>query len=116
MAKRFTFLLTTAFSLLEALTLAAAHGHKGHATDVAGSGSSGVAPRPHPPNSTVAAVMVSSPASPSSYFSYAPHSGLMLAHILLMTLAWFFVLPVGESRASTEHIGWFRLTNFIEQA
>lgn len=39
--------------------------------------------------------MISLSASPSSYFSYAPYSGLMLAHILLMTIAWFFILPVG---------------------
>ena len=33
---------------------------------------------------------------PQSYFQYGDRSGLMLAHIVLMTLAWVFVLPIGE--------------------
>ena len=32
---------------------------------------------------------------PMSYFAYQKHSGTILAHIVLMVLAWFFVLPVG---------------------
>lgn len=96
MVKRHILLLTTALSLLEALTLTAAHGHDSYATGAEGSGPSEVAQNSLPPNSTAAAVMISLSASPSSYFSYAPYSGLMLAHILLMTIAWFFILPVGE--------------------
>lgn len=30
-----------------------------------------------------------------SYFRYQEHSHLMVAHIVLMTLAWVFVLPLG---------------------
>lgn len=31
-----------------------------------------------------------------SYSGLAAHSSMMLAHITLMVLAWFFILPIGE--------------------
>lgn len=31
-----------------------------------------------------------------SYFAYGKHTGTILAHIILMVLAWCFVLPVGK--------------------
>jgi hypothetical protein len=34
-----------------------------------------------------------------SYFGLSDHSGLILAHIVLMVLAWFFILPIGASRS-----------------
>jgi hypothetical protein len=34
--------------------------------------------------------------APDSYFRYGEHSGLMMAHIFLMTIAWVFVLPIGR--------------------
>ncbi len=34
--------------------------------------------------------------APESYFRYGEHSGLMMAHIFLMTIAWVFVLPIGR--------------------
>lgn len=37
-----------------------------------------------------------SSASFQSYFSYPQASGLMLAHIVVMTVAWFFILPIGK--------------------
>lgn len=97
MVKRHAFLLTTALALLQVLNLTAAHGHDSHIAGVGASGSSETAQSTPAPNSTVAAVMISSQASPSSYFSYAHYSGFMLAHISLMTIAWLFILPVGES-------------------
>lgn len=106
MVNRHTFLLATALSLLEVLALAAAHGHDSHATGAEGRGSSEIAQSTPPPNLTVPVTM-STPASPSSYFSHAPHSGLMLAHIFVMTVAWFFILPVGESKRHTS--SWSRL-------
>lgn len=33
--------------------------------------------------------------SPLSYFAYGKHSGTIVAHIVLMVLAWCFVLPTG---------------------
>jgi Domain of unknown function (DUF2427) len=35
-------------------------------------------------------------AEPASYFQLREHTGLMFAHILLMTIGWVFVLPIGE--------------------
>jgi hypothetical protein len=34
-------------------------------------------------------------AAPESYWQLADHSRLMLAHIVLMTLGWLFILPIG---------------------
>ena len=31
-----------------------------------------------------------------SYFAYPEYGGIMMAHIGLMTVAWLFVLPIGE--------------------
>jgi len=39
-----------------------------------------------------------------SYFQYGEHSGLMFAHILLMVVAWVFVLPVGECVVSDDEV------------
>jgi Domain of unknown function (DUF2427) len=40
-------------------------------------------------------------AAPSTYFRYGEHSGLMMAHIFLMTIAWVFVLPIGRQLPKT---------------
>lgn len=34
--------------------------------------------------------------SPETYFMYPDYQGLMFTHILLMTVAWFFMLPIGR--------------------
>lgn len=33
--------------------------------------------------------------APLNYFRLTEHSGLMLAHIVIMTISWVFVLPIG---------------------
>jgi hypothetical protein len=33
---------------------------------------------------------------PETYLRYGEHSGLVMAHIFLMTIAWVFVLPIGR--------------------
>lgn len=33
---------------------------------------------------------------PESYFAHPQHSGVILGHIVLMVLAWFFILPIGS--------------------
>ncbi|EEH09168.1 integral membrane protein [Histoplasma capsulatum G186AR] len=33
--------------------------------------------------------------SPMSYFAYQEHAGSIVAHIVLMVIAWFFILPIG---------------------
>lgn len=37
---------------------------------------------------------------PMSYFAYQKHSGVIMAHIVLMVLAWFFTLPIGATSPS----------------
>ncbi|KAL8732147.1 MAG: hypothetical protein Q9166_002894 [cf. Caloplaca sp. 2 TL-2023] len=64
--------------------------------------------------------MSMSPASvPPTYFTHSAYSGLMLAHIGFMTIAWFFVLPISvvlsaaRSRlALVTQIGFFGLNAF----
>ena len=46
--------------------------------------------------STNTTLSATNTASLESYFAYSEHGGLMLAHIVLMTVAWVFVLPIGE--------------------
>lgn len=51
--------------------------------------------------------------APSTYFNYGEHSGLMFTHILLMTIGWVFVLPIGEFTTTIRGLshllsGWYR--------
>jgi hypothetical protein len=71
------------------LPLAAAHGHDEDASMAMGMGMSMAEPAAPSPSATA------EPAPPN-YFTHPEHRGLMYAHIGLMTLAWVFVLPVGE--------------------
>ena len=52
-------------------------------------------------NSTLATSVPGMPSSPGSYFALERLSSHMLAHIALMTVAWFFILPVGKSPSQT---------------
>ena len=40
--------------------------------------------------------MNSSAALPQSYFTSPEDAGLLTAHIILMVIAWFFILPIGK--------------------
>jgi len=71
--------------LLGLIPLAVAHGDD-HDGNMKMDMSAAQPPIPHS-NSTVA--------GPGSYFQYGEHTGLMFLHILLMTVAWVFVLPIG---------------------
>lgn len=73
-------------ALLGLLPLAVAHG--GHDEDM------DMDMNMNPP--AVPAGSDSAGADPVTYFRYGGHSALMFAHILLMTVGWVFVLPVGE--------------------
>ncbi len=74
--------------LLATTPLVLAHGHDDHAGGTADLG---------PASSSISATsMNSSSVSPQSYFTYPALGGLMLGHIVVMTIAWFFVLPVGK--------------------
>lgn len=37
-----------------------------------------------------------------SYFAYQKHSGMIIAHIAIMVLAWVFTLPIGSISLSIE--------------
>lgn len=95
MGPRINFALIIAASLLELAPLALAHGHD----NPGGDGMDVGAPSHASLVEFVAhANMSASSASPQSYFSLPQDSNLILGHIVLMTLAWFFVLPIGEQR------------------
>ena len=53
----------------------------------------------HTVSSTMAgpiSTALASPGSSESYFAFPGHGNLIMAHIVLMTIAWFFILPIGE--------------------
>ncbi|OJD23903.1 hypothetical protein ACJ73_04745 [Blastomyces percursus] len=37
----------------------------------------------------------SNSSSPMSYFAYQKHAGSIIGHVVLMVIAWFFILPIG---------------------
>ena len=45
---------------------------------------------------------------PPTYFAHPEHQTVIYAHILLMVLAWVFVLPVGELGASSQLLGGYQ--------
>lgn len=49
------------------------------------------------PNGTLLLSSLHTPLVPHTYFTYPDYSGLMIAHIVLMTVGWLFVLPIGMS-------------------
>lgn len=80
----------TGVVLLGFISSVAAHGDDEHgdmSMDLGGMSDS----RP-----TIATATNGTMAEPASYFQLTEHTGLMFAHILLMTLGWVFVLPIGE--------------------
>lgn len=89
--------------LLATTSFVLAHGHDDHAGDHA-SEPAKLEPTPNPVS---AASMNSLGASPQSYFTYPALRGLMLGHIILMTIAWFFVLPIGK-HISTRRLAFSR--------
>lgn len=89
--------------LLATTSFVLAHGHDDHAGDHA-SEPAKLEPAPNPVS---AASLNSLSASPQSYFTYPALRGLMLGHIILMTIAWFFVLPIGVMLSVAR--SWFAL-------
>lgn len=77
----------TVAALLVVLPLVVAHGHD----EVVPSGIVG-APSEMRPTITTTNSTIS---EPESYFQNGEHSALIFCHILLMSLGWVFVLPVG---------------------
>lgn len=90
-----------ALALLQAVPEAAAHDHVDHNSEMKEMGMAMA--------STAAASMIPSATAngsmfmgPESYFSYPAMSGLMMGHIVLMTIAWILVLPIGEPYAEAD--------------
>ena len=93
MVHRQVIALSTALSLLQAASHALAHGDDVHSSEVKNMGA---------PTAMAVASITPSPTAnaslhmaPESYFSYPAMSGLMMGHIIVMTIAWFFILPIG---------------------
>lgn len=87
--------LFAAISLLATTNSVFAHDHNDHGAaykDMDPSVTASASPTvPGMPSST--SLTSSAPVSPT-YFTHSGFSGLVLAHIGLMTAAWFFVLPI----------------------
>ena len=98
MIGRRLFPRSTAVSLLAAVSFALARGHdEHHGAEILAATAS--ASFPSSSSSTAASSTITAMASVAAhsptYFTHSPYSGLMLAHIILMTVAWVFVLPIG---------------------
>lgn len=76
-------------ALLGSLSLAAAHGHGQESSPAMEMGMLSET-RPIVPATN------SSVTSPESYFQYGEHSTLIFCHIMLMSISWIFVLPIGR--------------------
>lgn len=79
-------LICATLLLLATTPVVLAHGHDDHVAE-----STKMGPVTLP---LLAAVMNSSNASPQSYFTFPALGGLMLGHIILMTIAWIIFLPI----------------------
>ena len=86
------FSILAALLLLGAVPLALAHGDESNESGMGGMG----AEMAHLASASSVAALNSSTVEQQSYFTYQRYGGLMLAHIALMIVAWFFVLPIGE--------------------
>lgn len=90
------YTLIAALSLLEVLGLALAHGHgddDGEPTDM-GAAMTIVMTSALP----TATANSSGPATGGSYLTHPAMGGTMLGHIVVMTVAWFFMLPIGKCK------------------
>lgn len=91
-------LVTAALLLLGALPPSLAHddgGHMENSVEVKAFPSTSV----HELNA-----MNSSVALSQSYFTYPENSTLLGAHVVLMVVAWLFILPVGKVDTSDDHV------------
>jgi hypothetical protein len=87
--------LTTTILLFGLASLALAHGHD-DGEMLSSGGDSGLNEAAH----TASFIDPDSPdMGPPNYFRHSEHSGLMLAHIVLMSVGWIFILPLGMSCA-----------------
>ena len=93
--KHSLFAILTAL-LLRGIPLVLAHGSEVHgdmSMDMISAGSSAISSGPGNASGTV---VDSSVSVPQSYFAYHDFSSLLLAHIVLMTIGWLFILPISR--------------------
>ncbi len=102
MVQRRSFAHLAILSLLGLVPLAFGHGFDNDVGDPMRMDMSGGASQLVSLSNT--AMNSTEPVQPN-FFSHSEFSGLMLAHIVSMTIAWFFVLPIGERRNSASKAG-----------
>lgn len=93
-----SLLVTAAILLLGALPPSLAHDHGGHMENPVEVKASLSAPV------LELNAMNSSVALSQSYFTYPENSTLLGAHIVLMVIAWLFILPVGKVDTSDDDV------------
>ena len=98
--------VVAALLLLAVLPLSLAHNHESNAGEPIGMGAPEVSHLDHSTETVSAANMSSSTTSPQSFFALHEFGSLMLAHIVLMTIAWFFILPIGGRIFGTPIAEW----------
>ena len=113
MVNELSIVLLTAVSLLQVLPRAVAHDHGTHVNSSGGIGAL-EASQVAPSSSTTASVISATSAIASSYFAYPDFPSLMLAHIVLMGIAWFFILPMGEWHFSREQFRAFPVNDHLQ--
>ena len=86
-----SFFTTAALLLLGSVPVSLGHGHGNDGADNSIVNSTSL-------NATSTAKNVAA----ESYFSYQEHGGLALSHIVLMMIAWVFVLPIGRMIVSSD--------------
>ena len=97
MVVKVSFIAAAAALLLDVLPHALAHGDDGH-----GDGDMAMAMGASMASAVNSSIGNSTSAVPESYFAHPYLSGFMVAHIVLMSIAWLFILPISESTS------WFR--------
>ena len=103
MGHRFHFTIIAALALLVASPPTLAHDDGGHMANPVEADAS-----PLPPTVDLHG-MNSSVALPQSYFAHPEGSGLLTAHIVLMVIAWFFILPIGKISISENQVDRMQL-------
>lgn len=88
MVHKIFLIIAVALPLIGTLPVSHAHNYGGQMANSAGA--VGSLPNIVPPfGVTNSSILL------QSYFSYSENSGLLLAHIALMVVAWLFILPLG---------------------
>ena len=97
-----SFAAVTAALLLGDLPLAFAHGDDGHSH-----GDMSMAMGAFKVSGVSNSMSNSTSTAAQSYFAYPSLSGFMVAHIVLMTLAWLFILPISEFQSRKQYLTLF---------